>query len=273
MLTENGRFLATVVGEPGGNVLLRREQYRRAEAADTSLALSRAFVAGKIANTRHVLRRAARENSRDADAVGAAADRLKYVLRSLPAAATLDHLRGLEGEAAQYYFGAFPYLVAKEDPDFVFNGRNRRPPEDRLNALLSFLYTLLMHDCAGALSAHGMDPQVGFFHRDRPGRASLALDLMEEFRVPLADRLALTLVNRGQLTARHFILHEGGAVFLNEDGRKLVLVAWQQRKQEEVRHDFLDETLSIGLLPHAQALLLSRHLRGDLDAYPPYEWR
>lgn len=272
-LTEYGRFLANVTGEPSGNVLLRREQYRRADDAKASLVVGRSSIIGKIANTRHLLRRAARENACDETAVSAAADHLGFCLRAVPECRDLDHLRGIEGEAAQYYFAVFDALIVQQKTTFVFDGRNRRPPEDNVNALLSFLYTLLMHDIAGALTAHGLDPAVGFFHRDRPGRASLALDLMEEFRAAFADRLALALINRQQLKPAHFERHDTGAVLLNEAGRKEVLTAYQKRKQEEIQHSFLDETLAIGLVFHAQALLLARHLRGDLDAYPPFEWR
>lgn len=272
-LTEYGRFLAGVTGEPSGNVLLRREQYRRADDPAASLAVGCSIIVGKIANTRHLLRRAARENAVDEAAVSAAADRLGYCLRATPEARDLDHLRGIEGEAAQHYFGVFGDLVVQQRDGFPFDGRNRRPPEDNLNALLSFLYTLLMRDVAGALAAHGLDPAVGFFHRDRPGRPSLALDLMEEFRAAFADRLALALVNRQQVRPEHFQRQDGGAVLLNEAGRKEVLTAYQKRKQDGIHHPFLDETLPVGLVFHAQALLLARHLRGDIDAYPPFEWR
>jgi CRISP-associated protein Cas1 len=275
-LTENGRHLADVVGAPSGNVLLRRAQYRRADDPAASVALARAFVAGKLANTRHALRRAAREAlAADAPAIEAAADAVTHRLRALATPClTIDAIRGLEGEAAARYFEVFPRFVASERRDhFPFGDRNRRPPLDRVNALLSYLYTLLRFDAAGALAAHGLDPAVGFLHRDRPGRDGLALDLMEEFRAPLADRLALTLINRQQIRSTHFRIEETGAVLLNDDGRKEVLTAWQKRKQDELEHPFLDDKLPIGLLLHGQALLLARHLRGDLDAYPPFEWR
>jgi CRISPR-associated protein Cas1 len=272
-LTEYGRFLAGVIGEPSGNVLLRREQYRRADDLPASLALARNFVVGKIVNSRHLLRRAAREGAAGSEAVAVAADRLGYCLRAVPSSVDANGLRGVEGEAAQHYFGVFDALILQQKESFTFAGRNRHPPEDNVNALLSFLYTLLMRDVAGALAAHGLDAAVGFFHRDRPGRASLALDLMEEFRAAFADRLALALINRQQLKAGDFERHENGAVLLNAAGRKEVLTAYQKRKQEEIQHPFLDETLPIGLVFHAQALLLARHLRGDLDAYPPFEWR
>jgi CRISPR-associated protein Cas1 len=272
-LTEHGRHLADVVGAPSGNVLLRREQYRRADDSAASTALARAFVAGKLANTRHVLRRAARESSPRPAELEAVADVLAHRLRALAAAADLNTVRGIEGEAAAQYFGVFGHMVAQQRDHFPFGDRNRRPPTDRLNALLSYLYTLLRFDAAAALTTHGLDPAVGFLHRDRPGREGLALDLIEEFRVPLADRFALSLINRQQIRPEHFHRAESGAVLLTDDGRKEVLMAWQKRKQEEIEHPFLEDRLPVGLLLHAQALLLARHLRGDLDAYPPFEWR
>lgn len=272
-LTEHGRHLADVTGAPSGNVLLRRTQYRRADDLAASAALARAFVAGKIANSRHLLRRCARENAREPASLERVADTLGHRLRALVNTATLDEIRGVEGEAASQYFSIFGNLISQQRESFPFGDRNRRPPTDRVNALLSYLYTLLRFDAAAALTTHGLDPAVGFLHRDRPGRDSLALDMMEEFRAPLADRLALSLINRQQLQSRHFREMENGAVLLTEDGRKEVLIAWQKRKQDEIEHPFLEEKLSIGLLVHAQALLLARHLRGDLDAYPPMEWR
>jgi CRISPR-associated protein Cas1 len=272
-LTEHGRHLADVVGAPSGNVLLRRAQYRRADDPAASAALARAFIAGKIANARHVLRRAAREGATDAASIEAVADTLGHRLRALTAADNLDTLRGLEGESAAQYFSVFSHLITQQRDAFTFGDRNRRPPLDRVNALLSYLYTLLRFDAAGALTAHGLDPAVGFLHRDRPGRAGLALDLIEEFRAPLADRIALTLINRQQIQPQHFRTTETGAVLFTDDGRKEILTAWQKRKQEEIEHPFLGEKIPIGLLLHSQALLLARHLRGDLDAYPPFEWR
>jgi len=275
-LTENGRHLADIVGAPSGNVHLRRAQYRLADDPAASATLARAFIAGKLANTRHVLRRAAREaidNPADATAFETAADTIAHRLRALAATNDPDALRGIEGETAAHYFAVFGRMVTQQREHFPFGERNRRPPLDPLNALLSYLYTLLRFDAAGALAAHGLDPAVGYLHRDRPGRESLALDLMEEFRVPLADRLALSLVNRQQIQPKHFRTLENGAVLLTDDGRKEVLAAWQKRKQEEMEHPYLGEKLAIGLLLHAQALLLARHLRGDLDAYPPLEWK
>lgn len=265
-----------MIGAPSGNVLLRRTQYRQADDPILSAAFARAFVAGKLANTRHALRRAARDATvADAPAFDRAADAVGHRLRALGAPdLSVDQIRGIEGEGASRYFEVFDRLITPERrSDFTFGDRNRRPPLDPVNALLSYLYTLLRFDAAGALAAHGLDPAVGFLHRDRPGREGLALDLMEEFRVPLADRLALTLINRQQVRACHFRQAETGAVLLTDDGRKEVLTAWQKRKQDEVEHAFLDDRLPIGLLLHAQALLLARHLRGDIDAYPPFEWR
>jgi len=189
------------------------------------------------------------------------------------AAPDANTLRGLEGEAALGYFGVFTHLVRVDGPDFAFHGRSRRPPLDRVNALLSFLYAMLGHDCRSALETHGLDPQVGFLHADRPGRAGLALDLMEELRPVLADRLALSLVNRRQIAAADFVVEDAGGVRLTEDARKRVLVAWQERKRDELRHPFLDQAMPLGLLAHAQAQLLARHLRGDLDGYPAFIWR
>lgn len=277
-LAPNGRFLARVEGQRSGNVLLRRTQYRAADDPARALAVVRGFVAAKAANQRAVVRRALRDHGDDMpgpaqDALARAELRLTDVARRTLAPADIDGLRGLEGEAALVYFGVFDALVRPDGPAFRFGGRSRRPPLDRVNALLSFLYAMLGHDCRSALEAHGLDPQVGFLHADRPGRASLALDLMEELRPVLADRLALSLVNRRQLSADDFILEEAGGVRLTDDARKRVLVAWQERKREELRHPFLGEAMPLGLVAHAQAQLLARHLRGDLDGYPAFVWK
>lgn len=275
-LDRNGRFQSRVEGPVSGNVLLRRAQYRISEApADIVLGL----VGGKVANQRAVLLRSLRDHGETAlpearAAVTAAAARLADILRRLSRPdRTVDHLRGLEGEAAQVYFSVFDRLVRAPDPELRFGGRSRRPPLDPVNALLSFLYTLLVHDCRAALESVGLDPAVGFLHRDRPGRPSLALDLMEELRPVLADRLALSLINRRQLRSRDFRFVDGGAVLLSDDARKLVLTAWQERKRETRLHPFLGETAPLGLVPYLQAQLLARHLRGDLDAYPPWIWK
>jgi CRISPR-associated protein Cas1 len=270
-LTENGRYMASVQGPVSGNVLLRREQYRRADCPKSSASIAQAIVAGKIANCRTVLRRSARD--RESARLTEAADRLTMSLSSLAVALPLDTVRGVEGEAANTYFGVFNHMISEGRPSFHFTIRSRRPPLDRINCLLSFLYTLLMHDVRSALECTGLDPAVGFLHRDRPGRPSLALDLMEEFRPYVADRLALTLVNRGQIAESGFTVSENGAVFMSDATRKSVILAWQERKKEEVEPPFLQERMAVGLLWHMQARLLARHLRGDLDAYPPFAMR
>jgi CRISPR-associated protein Cas1 len=274
-LTENGRFLARIEGEVRGNVLLRREQYRRADDRAASAALGGSIVAAKIANSRAVLLRSARDRPGDGagERLQAAAQAMSRHLDQVRVEEDLDRLRGLEGMAARDYFGAFDALIAQQKEEFRFEGRNRRPPLDRMNALLSFLYTLLLHDVRGALESVGLDPAVGFLHRDRPGRPGLALDLMEEFRPWVADRVALSLVNLRQLSGGNFRITESGAVLLDDAGRKEVLIAYQKRKQEEIVHPYLGERTTIGLLPHLQALLLSRCLRGDLDGYPAYFWK
>lgn len=274
-LTEHGRFLARVQGPVNGNVLLRREQYRKSDEEQAAASIARAAVMAKVANCRTVVLRGARERS-DGDGVGAldeAAVRLARVLTSLEKADTVDGVRGFEGEAASVYFGVFDHLITASKEAFFFRERNRRPPLDNINALLSFLYTLLVHDIEGALEAVGLDPAVGFLHRDRPGRPGLALDLMEELRPVLADRLTLSLVNRRQVQMDGFRRTESGAVVMDDSTRKEVLVAWQKRKQEEIQHPFLGERIELGLLAHVQALLLARYIRGDLDGYPAYFWR
>jgi len=270
-LTENGRFLACVRGPVSGNVLLRREQYRLADDPDSSALLARAFLTGKLANARSVLRRAARDHGEKADgaALNEAAVRLTGCLGQM-AGVSLDVMRGIEGDAGRHYFGVFGEMITRDREAFPFNGRSRRPPLDKVNCLLSFIYTLLCHDCRSALESVGLDPQVGFLHRDRPGRPSLALDLMEEFRTVIADRLVLSLINLGQVKPAGFRVAGSGAVLMDDDTRKLVLVAYQKRKQEEVVHPFLKEKMSVGLLFHVQATLLARVVRGDLEGYPPF---
>lgn len=275
-LTPQGRFLARVEGPVSGNVLLRREQYRRSDDPARCAAIVRNLLIGKIHNQRAVLARGWRDHGdrlTDAAAFQNALRRLKRIPQRLLGEPEVDVLRGLEGEAAQSYFGVFDQLIRAESPLLRFGGRNRRPPRDAFNALLSFLYTLLTHDCRSALETVGLDPAVGFLHRDRPGRPSLALDLAEEFRPLLGERLALSLINRKQLGERDFRRFDNGAVLLNEDARKTVLVAYQERKRETLQHVFLGEKVEIGLLPFVQAQLLARHLRGDLDAYPPFLWK
>lgn len=278
ILNPDGRFLARVEGPRSGNVLLRRAQYRRADDAAGQGAIVRGIVVAKAANQRTVLLRALRDHGADLAAearegVVAAERHLADVARRAVAEGEVALLRGLEGEAAATYFAAFPALIRAKEEGFGFAGRSRRPPRDRVNALLSFCYALLGHDCRPALEAHGLDSQVGFLHADRPGRAGLALDLMEELRPVLADRLVLSLINRGQLRAKDFVVEAAGGVRLTDDARRAVVVAWQDRKREELRHPFLGESLPIGLLAHVQAQLLARHLRGDLDGYPGFIWK
>jgi CRISPR-associated protein Cas1 len=270
-LTEHGRFLARVQGPVHGNVLLRREQYRRADSGGESAAIARSLLLAKVANCRTSILRSGRE--RGVPAFDAAALELGRSLRMLERADSLDTLRGFEGEAARIYFSVFDEFILHQKDHFFFRERSRRPPLDNTNALLSFVYTLLAHDVASALETVGLDPAVGFLHRDRPGRAGLALDLMEELRPVLADRLVLTLINRRQVTPSGFSRSESGGVTMDSSTRKEVLITWQARKQEEILHPFLRERIPLGLLPYAQALLLARYLRGDLDAYPAYFWR
>lgn len=272
-LSEYGRFFARVQGPVHGNVLLRRQQHRLADDLDASASIARAMVLAKIANCRTLLMRAAREREEDDGRrlmLEAASRELAKLLNMLSEPQPLDRLRGLEGDAARVYFSVFDLLINGDRTVFFFRQRSRRPPLDNINALLSFLYTLLRHDAEAALESVGLDTCVGFLHRDRPGRTSLALDLMEEFRPLLADRLALALINRRQLRAEHFEPSQSGAVYLNEAGRKEVLQAWQKRKQEELVHPYLEERIPLGLLPQVQALLLARFLRGDSDAYPAF---
>ncbi|MDX9787098.1 MAG: type I-C CRISPR-associated endonuclease Cas1c [Desulfobacterales bacterium] len=274
-LSNYGKFLARVQGPVSGNVLLRREQYRLADDPNASAFMARSVVTAKIANCRTVLQRALRDHTDKVDdtAIRAAADRLSAILMHLQTDLPLDRARGFEGEAANVYFGVFDHLIVGQKEDFRFAGRNRRPPLDRVNCLLSFLYTLLMHDVNAALEAVGLDPAVGFLHRDRPGRRGLALDIMEEFRPFLADRMALSLINLSQIRAKGFKIMETGAVVMDDETRKNLLTAYQKRKQEEIMHPYIGEKVAVGLLFHVQALLLARFLRGDLDGYPPFIWR
>ncbi|MBV8048754.1 MAG: type I-C CRISPR-associated endonuclease Cas1 [Paludibacterium sp.] len=277
-LSANGRFLARVEGPVSGNVLLRRAQYRASDDPVACVGIVRHLLLGKLYNQRAVLSRALRDHG--AKLSEGAQSTLKQTRQRLTRLADklwhcedLDVLRGVEGEAAQGYFAAFPHLLRVDDPALQFSGRSRRPPRDPVNAVLSFLYTLLTHDCRSALESVGLDPAVGFLHRDRPGRASLALDLVEEFRPVLADRLALSLFNRRQLTSKDFQVQDHGGVLLRDEARKTVLVAFQERKRESLLHAFMDEKAELGLFPAIQAQLLARFLRGDLDAYPPFLWK
>lgn len=275
LMTERGRFLAAVNGFTRGNVLLRREQYRKADDPDAAAAAARSCVVGKLANYRTLIRRAARE-AKDADTenrLTTAARRIDRTVKRLARPAELDVVRGIEGDGSRVYFSVFDDLIRRDDPEFRFTVRSRRPPKNNVNALLSFCYALLSHDLRSACEAVGLDAAVGCLHRDRPGRPGLALDLMEEFRPAIADRVVLSLINRRQVKPSGFEREPTGGVRMNDATRRVVLTEYQKRKQEEVTHPFLDEKMSLGLVPHIQARLYARVLRGDLDAYPPFAWR
>ncbi len=274
-LTEHGRFLARVQGPVSGNVLLRREQYRKADDLKFSSEMTKFILTGKITNCRTVLQRALRDhaNKINEQEIRSVVMRLSRLLESLNQEQSLEVLRGIEGDAAHSYFSVFDHLIVGQKENFHFDERNRRPPLDNVNCLLSFIYTLLMHDVRSALESVGLDPAVGFLHRDRPGRPGLALDLMEEFRPYIGDRLTLSLINLQQVQDKAFNKMDSGAVIMNDDARKKVLVAYQERKQEELLHPFLDEKVTIGMLFHVQALLMARYLRGDMDGYPPFIWK
>lgn len=274
-LTPNGRFLARVCGETRGNVLLRKKQYAVSESAEQSCLVARNLIAGKLWNARWVLERAIRDHAMRIDA-----ERLKSASTALADAARLaseavrpDTLRGIEGEAATRYFGVFDEMILQSKDAFSFRGRSRRPPLDNVNAMLSFAYSILANDCAAALEAVGLDPYVGVLHGDRPGRISLALDLMEELRPCFADRFVLTGINTRVMRREHFEKQESGAVLMTDAGRKAFLAAYQEKKREQITHPFLGEKLPWGLVPYVQSLLLARYLRGDLDAYPPFLWK
>ena len=278
LLSRNGRFLARVEGPVSGNVLLRRTQYRAAEDQAATAALASHVVTGKLHNQRAVVRRALRDYGAKQPPewrrrLGQCETRLRNAARRSAKCGNTDAARGIEGEAARVYYAVFRDLARSDDGAFAFAGRSRRPPLDPMNALLSFLYTLLVHDCRSALETVGLDPGVGFLHRERPGRPSLALDLMEELRPVFADRVALSLVNRRQLAGVDFETAASGAVAMREDARRTVLVAYQDRKKDEITHPFLGEKTTVGLLPFLQANLLARYLRGDMSGYPPFLWR
>ena len=274
-LTTQGRFLARVQGFTQGNVLLRREQYRRADDVRQCAAIARGIVAAKIANSRGVLLRTLRDSPEvdGRDQLQTAAAKLAWAITQVRNTSDLDIIRGFEGESAATYFGVFNHLIVSQQNGFRINGRNRRPPRDPTNSLLSFCYSMLMHDARAACEAAGLDSAVGFLHRDRPGRPSLALDLMEEFRPFLADRLVLSLINRQQVRPNGFAVTESEGILMNDDTRRTVISAYQKRKQDTITHPFLGEKTTVGLLIHLQARLLARHLRTDLDAYPPFIWK
>ena len=273
--TPRGRFLARVCGESSGNVLLRREQYRIADDPRRSCEIARNMIFGKLSNSAASIQRTIRDHALRVSDCGLdnAAHQIKELLPPVLETLDMEALRGLEGVGAAAYFGVFDHLLLNRKEDFFFHGRNRRPPLDRVNAMLSFAYSLLAHDCASALESVGLDAYVGFLHRDRPGRESLALDLMEELRPCMADRFVLTLVNNRMIRPEDFQTQDSGAVLLTDDGRKKFLKAWQERKRDTLTHPYLNEKMSWGLIPYVQALLLARYLRGDLDAYPPFLWK
>ncbi len=274
-LSQYGKFLARVQGEVSGNVLLRREQYRQADNEEDSALLAWGFINGKIMNSLSVISRALRDhkNKVDGKKLIEARGRLRIHLKNLEQNEKLNTLRGIEGIAAADYFRVFDHLILAQKEEFQFKTRNRRPPLDEVNCLLSFVYMLLYHDARSALETVGLDPAVGFLHRDRPGRLGLALDLMEEFRPYLADRLVLSLINLKKVRKKGFKISASGAVLMDDDTRKIVLTAWQERKHEEITHPFLQEKIPVGMLLMAQAQLLSRYFRDDLDAYPPFIWK
>ncbi len=271
----HGRFLARVVGEERGNVLLRQEQYRIADDELRATAYARNFLVGKLYNSRWVLERATRDHPQrvPVEALKTASQKIAKTMRAMGQEQQLDSLRGLEGEAAQVYFGVFDALILQQEEAFSFTVRSRRPPLDNTHALLSFAYTMLAKDCAAALEGVGLDPYVGFLHRARPGRVSLSLDLMEELRSVLADRFVLSCINQKILRPSHLETQENGAVWLTDDGRRAFLNAWQSRKKEELVHPFLKEKIPWGLVPMVQAMLLARTIRGDLEEYPPFFWK
>ncbi len=274
-LTPYGGFVAAVTGFSPGNVLLRREQYRQADDPESTLAVARHFVAAKIANSRAVLQRAARDTARSSSAeiLRSTATKLSHRINRALKVQDIDSLRGIEGDSANLYFSVFNELYSEQVKGFHFSHRSRRPPLDKINALLSFLYSMLTHDTRSACEACGLDAAVGFLHRDRPGRPGLSLDLIEEFRAFLADRLALSLINRRQIQEKDFEVTDSGAVLLKDKPRKEVLAAWQKRKQDTITHPFLGEKTTIGLLVHLQARLFARYLRGDIEQYPPFIWK
>ena len=270
-----GKFLCRVAGECRGNVLLRKQQYRISDNKDFSCLIARNFILGKVFNCRWSIDRTLRDHELrvDAERCRNAIHFLTETMDKIKSELNLDTLRGLEGEAASVYFGIFDELILNQKEDFYFHGRNKRPPRDYMNAMLSFGYTLLANDCAGALEGVGFDSYVGFMHRDRPGRKSLALDLMEELRPVLVDRFVLTLINNRQIRIEHFITTESGAVEFTDEGRKKFLTAWQERKKETLTHPYLSEKIYWGLVPQIQALLLAKYLREDIDGYPPFLWK
>ena len=274
-MTEHGRFLAAVNGFTPGNVLLRREQYRRADSPEATATIARACIVGKLANYRTVLRRANRDQqkSESTDRIERMANRIDLKLKTLQSGLGLDQLRGVEGDATADYFAVFNELITSQKERFSFTSRSRRPPLDPVNAMLSFLYSMLTNDMRSACESVGLDAAVGFLHRDRPGRPGLALDLMEELRPVLVDRVVLSVINRQQVNVAGFIKEPGGGIRMDDATRKELVGAYQKRKSEEITHPFLQEKMTLGLVPLIQARLMARFLRGDSDAYPPFNWK
>jgi CRISPR-associated protein Cas1 len=274
-LNQFGKFLARVQGPVAGNVLLRKAQYRMSDDPAATASIIRQVLLGKFVNCKTVLQRALRDHGDkiNRDSVEKAIPRLDSGIGRIQEETDAEVLRGIEGELARAYFGVFNELITAQKDDFTFEDRSRRPPLDKVNALLSFAYTLLYHDLRSALEATGLDPAVGFLHRDRPGRLSLALDMMEEMRPFFADRLVLSLINLKQIDAKGFTPMDTGAVYMDDDARKVFLTAYQKRKQDAITHPFVGEDMHIGILFHTQAMLMARYIRGELDAYPPFIWR
>lgn len=273
--TPSGKFLARICGKSPGNVLLRREQYRIADNPEQCCRISRNMIFGKIYNSRWSIERTKRDHGMrlDTTVLPSASQELRQLLPLIAEAESQETLRGLEGVGATAYFGALNTMILREKEHFFFNGRNRRPPLDPVNAMLSFAYSLLANACTAALESVGLDSYVGFLHRDRPGRTSLALDLMEELRPCMADRFVLTLINNRMIQPKHFQTEDSGKVLLTDEGRRVFLKAWQEKKHDTLTHPYLGEKLSWGLIPYIQASLLTRYIRGDLDAYPPFLWK
>lgn len=268
-LSPQGRYICRLQGPTKGNVLLRKAQYKNSDESSYALHLCKIFIGGKIQNYRNILRRFIRDNGND-EAIARVCEELLRCKRRVLNADSIDSVRGIEGEAATAYFGVFSHLLLCQKEDFIFTGRNRRPPKDAINAMLSFVYTLICNDMTSALETVGLDPYVGFMHTLRPGRTSLSLDMMEELRAYLGDRLVLSLINRKQITIKDFIKQGDEGIVMTDSGRKVIISAWQNRKKEQITHPYLNDKVSIGLLPYVQAMLLARFIRNDIDDYPVF---
>jgi len=274
-LSANGQFWAKVTGKSYGNIILRREQYRIADKEEQSVLIARNFIIGKIYNEKNVIQRAIRDYPMrvDAEHLKKVSNQLQIIIESVYQSDNIDSIRGYEGEAASIYFSVFNQLILQQKEEFIFDGRNRRPPTDRVNAMLSFAYTLLTGMCTSALETVGLDPYAGFMHNDRPGRVSLALDLVEELRAPFADRFVLSIINKKMITGENFIVKENGAILMDDECRKTFLSAWQSKKMDKLTHPYLQEKVEWGMIPYVQAMLLARYIRGDIDEYPVFFWK